>query len=261
MAKNEKRTLNVILDELNKVVDAYNELDVSDPKRADLAKQSNELTKEYNELSLLTVYSTCAATELPVKALVETFNYDTVSTKDASHREVDEEGCARLKFTRSINQTKKALVLVKFLEWAAEANKKVTATQDWKVKMLDVKAVVREEWKKFHKSDKDSTSISVKKMKAAVQDMFDSLIFIPTEKGENSVVAKGGIVRSMFQFSSMADTSAEKNTTIGTVLPDRIWNIILMKSLLAAVEGKQLTVNFEEEVTDDTKAEENPEVK
>lgn len=255
MAKNEKRTLNVILDELNKVVDAYNKLNIADVARADLAKQAKELVNEYNELSLLTVYATCVADALPVKAFVEAFSYVTVSTKDASHKEADEEGCMRLVFTKSVTEGKKALHLVKFIEWAAEKNISVTASKDWKAKMTEAKEAIKTEWRKFQAAGGDSHSISIKKLKKAMQDMFDAIIFIPTEKGYNAVVATGNIAKTAFQFASQANTSTDNLYTMGEVLPDRIWNTILMKSLLAAVAGKELIIDFDggdaEEEADD----------
>lgn len=258
MAKNEKRTLNVILDELNKVVDEYNKLDLADVARADLTKKAKELVNEYNELSMLTVYSTCLEAKLPVKAFVEAFNYATVSTKDASHKEADEEGCMHLVFTRSVNEGIKALHLVKFLEWAAEKNKQVAASKDWRVKMGEAKDAIKTEWKKFQAAGKDSHSVSIKKLKAAIQGMFDALIFIPTEKGENSVIATGDIAKTAFQFANQANTNAEKNVNMGDVLPDRVWNAILMKSLLAAVTGKKLIINFDGEAAEDEAAAEQP---
>lgn len=255
--KNENRTLQVILDELNKVVDAYNKLDIADVARADLTKQAKELANEYNELSLLTVYATCVADALPVKAFVEAFSYVTVSTKDASHKETDKEGCMRLVFTKSVTEGKKALNLVKFIEWAAEANISVTASKDWKVKMAEAKDAIKAEWKKFQAAGKDSHSVSIKKLKKAMQDMFDAIIFIPTEKGNNAVVATGNIAKTAFQFANQANTSTENVYTMGDVLPERIWNAILMKSLLAAVNGKTLIVNFdgEENATEEAAAE------
>lgn len=253
--KNEKRTLQVILDELNKVVDSYNELTIMDTARADLAKQAKDLCNEYNELSLLTVYATCAEATLPVKAFVEAFTYVTVSTKDAQHKETDKDGCMRLVFTKSVTEGEKALVLTKFIEWAAEKNLSVTSSKDWKAKMICAREAIKDEWRKFQKAGGDTHSISIKKIKKSLQELFDALIFISTENGNNAVVATGNIAKTAFQFASMADTRAAKTLTMGDVLPDRVWNAILMKSLLAAVEGKELIINFDGEESDNEQEE------
>lgn len=265
MAKNEKRTLNVILDELNNAVEVYNGLELADVARADWTKKAKELVTEYNELSMLTVYCNCLDAKLPVKAFVEAFNYPVVSIKDSSHPEVGEDGCKHLVFSRAVNdEGTKALHLVKFLEWAAEKNKQIAASKDWRVKIGAAKDTIKAEWKKFHGANKDSHSVSIKKLKAAMQDMFDALIFIPTEKGENSVIATGDIAKLAWQFANKTNTNSEKNTHIGDVLPDREWNTIMMKTLLSAVTGKKLIVNFDGEPTEEeakANAEATPETK
>lgn len=256
MAKNEKRTLNVILDDLNNAVNSYNDLDIADAARLDLTKQAKELTKEYNELSMLTAYSTCMQDKLPIKAFVEAFNYKTVSTKDTPHYEVDAEtGSKSLVFTRSVTEGTSGLNLVKFLEWAAEKNVQVAASKDWRIKMAEAKDAIKDAWKKFQASRGDTHKVSIKALKKSMQGMFDALIFIPTEKGENSVFATGNIAKTAFQFANQANTKAEKNLIMGDVLPDRVWNAILMKSLLAAVSGKQLIINFDGEAAEEEAAE------
>lgn len=246
MAKNEARTLGVILDELNKKVDAYNELEVTDPKRVELTDDTKKLVEEYNEVSLLTTYAKCLEAELPLKALVETFSYNTVNTKDAPHKEV-QNGVKRTVYTRSVTEKPRMLDITKFLDWAAESNKQIAHSKDWKSKMLDAKLAIKTEWKKYLKSKGDSTSVSNRKMREAIQNMFNALLFIPKENGNNALVAYGDIVKFAFAFANKLDPRVDEDAPDGSILPDSNWRVIQMKIMKSAVAGKELIINHNDD--------------
>ena len=246
MAKNEARTLGVILDELNKNVDAYNELEIIDPKRVELAGEAKKLAEEYNEISLLTTYAKCMEAALPLKALVETFSYNTVSTKDAPHNEV-QNGVKRTVYTRSVTEKPRMLDIAKFLDWAAESNKQIANSKDWKVKMLDAKVAIKNEWKKYLKSKGDTHSVSNRKLKSALQDMFNALLFIPKENGNNALVANGDIAKFAFAFANKLDPKIADDATDGSILPESNWKVIQMKIMRTAVAGKELLINYNDD--------------
>ena len=255
--KNEVRTMSVILDELNKIVDAYNALPVIDPQRAELTVTTKKLVEEYNELSLLTVFAKCMEAELPLN--VETFVYNTVNTKDAPHKEVQPDGSKKEVLTRSVTEKDKMLDLAKFIDWAAERNRMIANSKDWKMKVLTAKKAIKAEWKKYLASKGDSHSVSNRKMKTALQEMFDALIFIPTAKGENSVIADGDIAKFAFGFANKLNPSTDDEVADGDLLPESNWKIIQMKALRKAVIGKKLVVNFNDD--EDEEATETAETK
>lgn len=242
----EKRTLGIILDELNKKVDAYNKLDILDPQRVELTDEAKKLVDEYNEVSLLTVWSTCMKADLPVKALVETFSYNTVSIKDAPHKEVVN-GVKRTLYTRSVTEKPRMLDITKFIEWAAESNKLIANSKDWKSKMLAAKVAIKTEWKKCLAAKGDSHSYSIRKMKAALQEMFDALLFIPTEKGRNALVANSTIANFAFAFANKLDPKVDADAPDGSILPESNWKVIQMKVMRTAVTGKELNINYNDE--------------
>lgn len=246
MAKNEARTLGVILDELNKKVDAYNELEVTDPKRVELTDDTKKLVDEYNEVSLLTTYAKCMEAELPLKALVETFAYNTVSTKDAPHKEV-QNGVKRTVYTRSVTEKPRMLDITKFLDWAAESNKQIANSKDWKSKMLTAKVAIKTEWKKCLAAKGESHSYSIRKMKTALQDMFNALLFIPTEKNNNALVANSTIANFAFAFANKLDPKVDADAPDGSILPESNWKVIQMKIMLTAVTGKELNINYNDD--------------
>lgn len=247
MAKNEIRTMEVVLNELNVKVDAYN-LSTSNTEKATLTDEIKKLEVEYNELSLLTAYSKCMEAELPIKALVEMAQYDTVSHKDTPHKEVQADGSKLNVITRSVVEKKKMFDLVKFIEWAAERNKQIAHSKDWKVKIGDAKRAIKTEWKKYLASKGDSHSISNRQLKIAMQAMFDSLIFIPTEKGENSVIADKDIAVFAFGFANKLNPQIDdEDVNDGDILPESNWRVILMKTTRSAVTGKKLIVGCAED--------------
>ena len=256
MAKNEVRTLSVILNEVEKKVEAYNELPEIDPKRAKMTVETKALVNEYNELSWLTVFSKCMEAELPLKAFVETFEYNTIGIKDAPRPKILEDGSKTEVYSRSVTEKPKMLDLVKFIDWAADGNKQVAHEKDWRKKILAAKQAIKTEWKKYLASKGDSHSVSNKKMKTALQEMFNSLIFIPTEKGENSVIASNDIAKYAFAFANKLNPSVDKDASDGDLLPESNWKVVQMKALRDAVAGKKLVIDMKENEDEDAEAKE-----
>lgn len=267
MAKNEKRTLDVILAEMNTVVNNYNELDMADVNRVTLKKQATELAKEYNELSMLTVYATCLEDKMPVKAFVEAGTYKTKRIKESAIKEPDKDGCLHLKLVCAVEDSKVPanLDLMKFLEWAAAKNKQAAYAADWRTKIAVAKDTIRDSYRKSFAAKGDTHKLSIKKLKSVLQDMFDALIFIPTAKGENSVIADKDIAIEFREFATKTNTKLAESDKLGEVLPGDVWNALIMKGLKSAVEGKKLTVDFDcaeatkAESEDETDAEETTE--
>lgn len=264
MAKNEKRTLKVILDELEAAVKSCNELDMANVERVALKKQAEDLAKEYNELSMLTVYANCLEDKLPVKAFVEAGTYKTKRIKRNEVKEPDKEGCLHLVISYSVDDGAGDLDITKFLEWAASKNKQAAHSADWRDKMAAVKDAIKDSYSKSLNSKGDTHKISVKALKGLVQDMFDALIFIPTEKGENAVIADGYIAKLFREFATQTNTKLADSDNIGSVLTGKVWNTLVMKGTKSAVKGKKLTVDFdgvesaaksEDETSDETTAE------
>ena len=137
------------------------------------------------------------------------------------------------------------LDLTKFLEWAAAMGKKATNTTDWRIKMAAVKDAIKKSYRQTLNSNAESNTISVKALKSLIQDMFDALIFIPTEKGENSVVATNSIAKIFREFATQTNTKLVDSENIGSILTGKVWNTLVMKNLKAAVTGKKLIVTFD----------------
>lgn len=250
----ENRTMSVVLAELNESVDRYN--DTTDAmERVQLAVEHKNLVQEYNQLSLLSAYAGFMAEEVPVLALARAYYYNTVSTKDNVHNEVVD-GVQTSTVTRSVNEGNKKLDVAKFIEWTAERNKSVAAQKDWKSKVAAARNSIETEWKKFFAAKGDSKAMSIGKAKKALQAMFDSIVFIPSETGKNAIIADGDIAKWVLGFANdRKDSKADGVVTItGNVLPAAKWNTLLLDILHKAVTGKTYDIVYGEPEEDATPA-------
>lgn len=243
----ENRTMSIVLKELNASVDKYNEA-TDAIERVQLGVEHKNLVAEYNELSLLSAYAGFMKAEKPLVALAEAYYYETVSVKDNVHNEVDENGTQKSTVTRSVNEGCKKLDVTKFIEWTAERNKSVAAEKDWKAKMGAARNSIETEWKKFFATKGDSHAMSIGKAKKALQEMFDALVFIPSETGKNAIIANGDIAKWVLGFAnSRKDSKTDGVIAItGSVLPRATWNTLCLDILHKAVTNKSYEIIFGE---------------
>ena len=255
------RTMSVVLEELNTSVDNYN-LATDAIERAQLAAKHKELAQEYNELSLLNAYAEFMADDVPVVALAKAFYYDTVTVKDTVHNEVID-GVKKSTVTRSVNEGKKKLDVVKFVEWTCERNKCVAADKSWKSKIGAARVSIENEWKKFFASKADKKDISIGKVKKATQEAFDALVFIPCEnnKNKNAVIASGDVAKMLIAFANkLQDSFVDGKIDIkGTILPPATWNALLLTALHLVVENKKYEIAYGSEEEDKKSVTKKPE--
>lgn len=260
----EGRTMSVVREELNDAVDKYN-MSENAVERVQLSVEHKKLVEEYNTLSMLSAYAECMKDATPLVALAKMYYYDTVSTKDAVHNEV-ENGVQTSSVTRSVQDGCKKLNIAKFIEWTEEHNKSVAAGKDWKAKTEAARVVVENEWKKFFAAKGDTHAVSIGKTKRALQSMFDALVFIACENDadKNAIIANGDIAKWVIGFANnRKDSKADGKVTIsGSVLPKATWATLQMDILHKAVTGKTYEIIYgdpEESAEDAAKPEAKPE--
>lgn len=219
--------------------------------RVNLAVEHNALVQKYNDMSLHTAYGECLQAEQPIVALAKAYYYDTISVKDAVHNEMVD-GKQKSSVTRSVKEGVKKLNLVKFLEWVEEGNISITANKDWRTPMGKARAVVEDQWKKFFASGKDTHSMSIGKTKKALQEMFDALVFIPSETGKNAIIANGDVAKWVLAFATdRKDSKLDGVITIsGTILSRQTWATLQMDILHKVVENKTYDIVYGSEVED-----------
>ena len=244
----ENRTMSVVLAELNESVDKYN-LATNPDEKVELALEHKKLVQEFNELSLLHSYATFMRAEVPVVALAKAFYYDTVSVKDNAHNEVDPETQAiKSTTTRSVNDGKKKLDVMKFIEWTSELNKCVAADRSWKTEVGKARSSIENEWKRFFASKADEKKISIGSVKRATQKAFDAIVFVPCEnnKDKNAIIANGDIAKMLIAFANtLKDKYVDGKINLnGTILAPQTWSILLLTALHLAVEGKTLEISY-----------------
>lgn len=241
IAEIEKMNKQQVYDALNERVCAINEGIEDDELRVQYDAECKELCKKYNELSMLTVYGVCAKAEYPVLEFAQTYYFPTVKTIDELAEEVDETGKKHTFIVRKIEEGEKRLDLFDFLQWAEKCNKTVTAQKLWKGACNNTRNSIEAEWKKIFSSDAENNKVSFGKIKVNLQEMYDALLFIPSEKGNNRVMATGAVARYLFGFANTRKDGRTKEGTIKitkSVLSTRQWVTLVMDALHETVKDK-----------------------
>lgn len=244
-AEIENLTKQEVYDLLDAKVVAINES--NDPEeKAKLAEQCKVLCTKYNELSMLTVYGACAKAEKPVLEFAQTYYYPTVSTKDELAEDLTDDGRKIIKSVRTINEGEKRLDLFDFLKWAEKTNRTVTAEKHWKGACEETRNSIESEWKKIFSSGAENNKISFGKIKTNLQKMYDALLFIPSENGNNRVMATGAVARYLFGFANVRKDSRTKDGEIKitkSILSTRQWVTLVMDALHETVKDKDYAPN------------------
>ena len=231
---------------LEELVTAINDDETTSEEKVKLNAECSEVCKAYNELSMLTVYGVCAKAEYPILEFAKTFYYPTVSTKDELGEEMGDDGKKHTFVTRKIETGEKRLDLFDFLVWAENCNKKVTADKIWRVACNSTRNSIENEWKKLYNSKGDTHKVNLKTIKDSLQKMYDALLFIPSENGNNRVMATGKIARMMFGFSNTTKDRRTKDgdiEIINSVLSNKQWIKLVMNALHLTVMDKDYAPN------------------
>lgn len=221
------RTLEVIMAEANAKVEELNkERDVE--KRITLEAELEKLTKEYNELSLLTAYAAAKAESLPIMALAKACTYVTISKKKTAG-DVLVDGVLKKTDIFSVPEKDTALNILKFIKWLEDRNFKMP--KGWIKNMSAVKAEIIDQWQAFDKSG-DEHSFNKKQMRRLTQAMVNDMGFIEGEKGGNALVVKNEHINPMIKY-------ANKKTGVqsGKTLDSKTWDDMLMTLLNGLATG------------------------
>lgn len=249
----ENLTLEQLRAMLDETVDKHNIAENS-IARVEARAETKDITDAYNELSLLTVYANCMKEEQPLVAFVKTFYYHTVSVKVAVSNEVID-GVAKSSEVASVTESDKKMSLFKFIDWAKDRNKVITADKCYKTATNKCRNTINAVWENFQNS-KDKTEMSKNAVKKALQPMFDALIFIKGKSGKNAVIATGDIAFYIIALAAELKTTADDNKKPNfniEFLKSKSWDGHILNMLHMAVEGKTFDVVYgdpEEEVSD-----------
>lgn len=265
MAKNititEGRTLDIIRKELVEAVDKYN-LSVNADERADLEVSMKALVDEWNELSLLTAYSTFLDDAQPLVAFGKAYTYATIGTKDHKHKEVLN-GVKRSVSTRSVEDGFRQLSVTKFMNWAKESNKELAADKLWVEKWGAAREEVNKQWKRIFASKGENSELKIGQMKRALQNLFDALVFIEAAGGskKNALVATGDMAKYALSLSNVRKVNLADKTQKVQNMSTNLWEQIGMDIWHQVCANKTYEVVIgdeepEEEVAEEKKTEE-----
>lgn len=255
MAKNveikvEGKTLEQILGEIKITVDTHNKSEVAS-ERVQLKVQAAKLKEEYNKTSKLDAYAKCLEAENPMLAFIQMYKFPVVSigsSKETENMTVKTEDSNGATLTEVFN-------LWDFVTWCEGRNKQVTVALDWKTKATKAKdaliAAVQ------NNIDNDSDKLEVGEFKAALQAMFNSIVNVTGESGNNAVIAKSKQCRIIMFTCGRLDNRTFK----AQFATEKSWQKQAFAFLHCAVKGKEFTCIYgdEENATadDEKKAEDN----
>ena len=231
---------------LKTIIDNHNESEDL-VERQKLGKQALQLKDDYNKTSLLDVYAEAMEAENPMLAFIKAYTYPILSVsskKDTGNLTLKDDGVA-------------VMNLWDFVEWAAGRNKQVTKELDWKSKAAEAQKTLVEVVEKFIN---DNTAMDTTPLKTALQAAFDSVLFVPGVKGNNSIIAKSKACRTIIMTCGNMDYKAFQ-ANFGQ---SKTWQKQFLAFLNRAAEGKEATLMFgdpEEQSTEnaETPAEESTE--
>ena len=257
---NEGRTLDIIRKELTEAVDKYN-LSANADERADLEVSMKGLVDEWNELSLLTAYSSFLDDAQPLVAFGKAYTYATISTKDNKHKEVVN-GVKRSVSTRSVEDGFRQMSVTKFLNWAKESNKILAADKLWVEKWGAAREEVNKQWKRIFASKGESSDLKIGQMKRTLQALFDALVFIEAQggSGKNALVATGDMAKYALGVSNVRKVDLKEKTQKVQNMSTQLWEQVGMDIWHQVCANKTYEVVIgdekpEEEAAEDKKPE------
>lgn len=233
MAKNmnnvEGKTLEQLKKELIEVVEKHN-LSESTSERVKLKVEADKLRNEYNKVAKLDAYAECLKAEKPMLAFVKMYKYNVVSVgidKKTDTLSVKTEGNDGAKLTEVFN-------LWDFVEACEGMNKQVTAALDWKSKATKAQKTLIENVQKYID---DGAEKDVAGLKKALQEMFNSILMIPGESGNNAVIATSKQARLIYMTCGRMN-SKNLQAMFGR---EKSWQSQAFAFLHCAVEAKDFT--------------------
>ncbi len=242
ITKTEGRTLEIIRNELMAKVDQYN-LSTNADERAELEVAMKALVEEWNELSLLTAYSSFLDDAQPLVAFGRAYTYATISTKDNKHKEVVN-GVKRSVSTRSVEDGFRQMSVTKFLAWAKESNRVLAADNLWIAKWGAAREEVNKQWKRIFSSKGENSELKIGQMKRALQNLFDALVFIEAEggSGKNAMVATGDMAKYALGVSNVRKVDLASKTQKVQNMSTQLWEQIGMDIWHQVCANKSYTI-------------------
>lgn len=251
----EGRTLVIIRNELVDAVDKYNGSADAD-ERATLELSMKKLAEEWNELSLLTAYSSFLEDAQPLVAFGKAYTYATISTKDHPHKEVVN-GIKRTVHTISVEDGVKQLSLTKFLAWAQESNKTLAADKLWISKWGAAREEVNKQWKRIFASKGENSELKIGQMKRTLQALFDALVFIEAAGGskKNALIATGDMAKYALALSNVRKVDLKEKTQKVQNMSSQLWEQIGMDIWHQVCASKTYEVVIGDEKPEEEEAE------
>ena len=231
---------------IDEMITAWNECD-NESDKVSIQLELMQATAEFDKMSLLHTYAVCLDAETPVVEFIQTRTSRTLKANIENVEDIDP-ATNKTRHVRTMQKVEgaKKMYLIDFLTWADKKNKSVTADKNWSVKVSQARTAIIDEWKRFFSKDSD-TILSKNKAKTILQEMFDAIVFIPTEKGENAVIANGDAAKVIIAVANELKESKNEDGSINfevQVLGKKKWNNLVTDIMYMAIKNKSYTIVY-----------------
>lgn len=229
MAKNEiiteGKTLEQVKNELKAAIDKHN-LAADAITRLKSEREVKKLKGEYDTLSLHTTYAKCLEDQNPMLDFIKTYFYKTASVttdKDTGDFKLKDDG-------------KAVMNLWDFVKFCNSINRQVAVALDWESKAEKARTNLTTQVQNHIENESE---LKIGEFKDAMQDAFNSIVMVPGENGNNSVIAKSKSMRT-FLFAC-----ANMNTkTFEVKVAGNSWRSQFFALLHCAAKNKEFTVTY-----------------
>lgn len=196
-------------------------------ERSTLKGEIDKLVEEYNEASRYNSYVDCLNSDTPMLNFIKAYDYPVISA-------TTKKGDIKLKVK---DDGKAVHDLWDFVEFCEGANKSVTAALDWKSRATDARDTLLAQVKEFVE---EGTDVKPGDFKVALQEAFDSVVFVAGAKGKNAVIATSKNVRLFLITCSRIDYKNFKAQFAG----EQTWKKHFFAFLNCAVANKTFDIIY-----------------
>lgn len=233
-ATTKKMTLAEMKTALSAIVEKYNEsTDLAE--KAELSSKWDALVVDYNDTSRIADYSTFKTASVPVAALVSKCTYPTIKVSITYHDEVDADGNSVKKSGYKVEDAEAQHYIEPFLDWASNGCINVTPAKNPKGAIIECKNTLRGIWEKAYSKNGETTTISNKPVKVALQKCVDAVMFESTENGNNKYMVNSKLALQVITSTNTMSVNRKSKKAELNVLSDATWKkmfIAFMKSLV-----------------------------
>ena len=242
----EGMTKEQILSKLKEIVVAHNESE-DNAEKGKLKVKADRAVEEYNNTSKHDTYAECLEAKNPILTFIKKYEYPVISIK--ADKDTDTISIKETVKPDSSVKTTAVFNLWDFVAFCESTNRQVTVSLDWKTKAEKAKNILTTELNRYIDEGGEK---NVGLLKDALQAMTDAVVMVAGESGNNAVIIKSKMVRTLYTTSGRLNNKTHHVDFARATT----WQSFVLSMLNRAVQGKEFTYTYGDP-NDQTETEEN----